>query len=363
MTWEHAKLLKLNPIYGLIKLKRFKWLYKYFDYNKSAILIILLSAFGSIFLLAMGVTTWLDGRLIFASIIFISLALSICNVIFLLTTKRVKVSKANVAVICYLLSASLFITGGKDGTGILWTYPLMAAAISMLSVRIGIILCAFYVATITFMFVYAHAFSWLYIYDTSEFSRFIFSSLAFFMICLVLNNTQETMYTRLQTKSITDSLTGLFNRSVIKNKVIKGSRRRYYKDSALLLIDIDKFKAINDTLGHDIGDEALVLLSERLKETIRSDDLAVRWGGEEFLVLLHHTTISNAENKANTIRILVENDEEISNLIGQKMTVSIGIDQLANNNFYQALKNADRCLYEAKNNGRNCVVTVDTIAI
>ena len=74
---------------------------------------------------------------------------------------------------------------------------------------------------------------------------------------------------------------------------------------------------------------------------------------------MHHTTIRNAEAKANELRQTVENDIEIQSLLGQKMTVCIGIDQLANNNFYEALKNADKCLYEAKNNGRNCVVTVD----
>ena len=318
-----------------------------------------MTVMGCVFLAVTAVTTWLDGRLVIASIIFFSLFLALLNLVFLIATKRVKLAKANVAIICLLLSCILFISGGKNGTGIMWTYPLIAVAISMVSVKRGIMLCSVYIATICFIFIFFRENSWTYRYPNELFIRYIFSSIAYCSVCLILINTQETMYARLQTKSITDSLTGLFNRSIIKSTVIKSSRRRYYKDSALLLIDIDKFKNINDSLGHDIGDEALVLLSDLLKDNIRSDDLAIRWGGEEFLVLLHHTTLKNAESKANDIRLSIENDSEIQNLLNQKMTVSIGIEQLANNNFYQALKNADKCLYEAKHNGRNCVVTVE----
>ncbi|GAX87277.1 conserved hypothetical protein [Lebetimonas natsushimae] len=174
----------------------------------------------------------------------------------------------------------------------------------------------------------------------------------------------ESKYTLelLHEQSIKDPLTGLFNRRFLEKTlpIVMGSANREERKIGFLMIDIDHFKRVNDTYGHKNGDLVLQKLSDIIKNSIRKSDIAVRYGGEEFLVILQNIKdINDAINVAEKIRKNIENTEiELDNGKTIKKTISVGVsiypDQCKKG--WECIKFADMALYEAKNSGRNKVV-------
>jgi diguanylate cyclase (GGDEF)-like protein len=160
---------------------------------------------------------------------------------------------------------------------------------------------------------------------------------------------------KLKQKAITDKLTGLLNRTVfyeILKKEINKSLR-YNRNLSLAMIDIDYFKSINDTYGHDIGDMVLKELSKIIKENIRQSDYAFRWGGEEFIVAMPETSIEGAEKLAEKLRIAVKEHKFYKvNFV----TISVGVAEFfKNETIDELIKRADEALYASKEGGRNLV--------
>jgi diguanylate cyclase (GGDEF)-like protein len=166
----------------------------------------------------------------------------------------------------------------------------------------------------------------------------------------------------LQESAFTDGLTGLYNRKFLEEhskKLIPQAKRDNF-NIGVLLLDMDHFKAVNDEYGHDIGDKVLKELSRILTETLRESDVIVRYGGEEFVVLLVNIkTEEDALTVANKIREKVK-ENEIDVYAGSKLrkTISIGLSMFPHDssNFDSVIKNADIALYEAKSKGRDQVV-------
>ena len=166
----------------------------------------------------------------------------------------------------------------------------------------------------------------------------------------------------LQESAFTDGLTGLYNRKYLEehSKRLISQAKRDNLNIGVLLLDMDHFKAVNDEYGHDIGDKVLKELSRILNETVRESDVIIRYGGEEFIVLLVNIkTEEDALNVANKIRQKVK-ENEIDVYAGSKLrkTISIGLSMFPqdSNNFESVIKNADIALYEAKSKGRDQVV-------
>lgn len=161
----------------------------------------------------------------------------------------------------------------------------------------------------------------------------------------------------------TDALTGLFNRRYMEHhmRTLVQDSRQTGKPMAVLIIDIDLFKRINDTLGHDAGDAALREFSLRLKRTTRAQDLPCRYGGEEFVVLMPDTTVAKAFQVAERLRAGIA--AEPFDLGGQKtrVTASVGVAGLdpATDDPDDLLKRADLAMYAAKRDGRNRVIVQD----
>jgi diguanylate cyclase (GGDEF)-like protein/PAS domain S-box-containing protein len=163
---------------------------------------------------------------------------------------------------------------------------------------------------------------------------------------------------RFQYQANHDKLTGAYNRSYldfIYQKYLDDFRENGSVCSFILL-DIDDFKQINDNYGHLTGDHVLILLSNVINRRIRHDDVFVRWGGEEFLVLLPHTSKVNAMTTAEILR------KEISKIdigIDCCITSSFGVTECQDNDTKETLfERLDSALYEAKNSGKNCVKTL-----
>ena len=152
-----------------------------------------------------------------------------------------------------------------------------------------------------------------------------------------------------------DALTQILNRRAFHEAARQrlGDQRLY--PMAILAGDIDHFKRINDTWGHDRGDEVLQLVSSILQRNVRSRDLVARFGGEEFVLLLTHLDLQGAEQVAQRIRQELSNDKQVLTQ-GPGLTLSFGITSIANaSQLDGALKQADELLYSAKNAGRDRV--------
>src|SRR4029077_10823366 len=159
----------------------------------------------------------------------------------------------------------------------------------------------------------------------------------------------------LQHLASTDPLTGLSNRrggeKHIANEISRAKRER--RPLSCILIDIDRFKQVNDTFGHQAGDQVLRDISALIRGTVRAYDILVRWGGEEFLLVLPGVDLDAARTLADRVRIAVEALE--THGIGP-VTISAGVAKFEHDyDFAATLKTADRRLYQAKAAGRNCV--------
>lgn len=175
-----------------------------------------------------------------------------------------------------------------------------------------------------------------------------------------INNAQlEEMILQVELASITDPLTGLFNRRYLLGKIEDEliREKRFQKPFSLMLSDIDHFKRVNDTYGHQCGDYVLKRISAMLRASLREQDTQARWGGEEFLAFLPETDCSGAALLAERIRAAIE--QEVFAYEGHqiRMTVTIGIsDYLPGKTIDTLINEADMALYEGKNSGRNRVV-------
>lgn len=164
----------------------------------------------------------------------------------------------------------------------------------------------------------------------------------------------------LRDSTLRDPMTGLNNRRFLEEYVetLVASVQRKRAHAAILMLDLDYFKMVNDTYGHDAGDAVLKALSTVLKQSVRAADLVIRYGGEEFLIILLDTSGEAAERVAENIRNTVENLKvPVSGVVLQK-TISIGIADFPDDSetFWQAVKFADVALYQAKEQGRNRVI-------
>jgi diguanylate cyclase (GGDEF)-like protein len=193
--------------------------------------------------------------------------------------------------------------------------------------------------------------------------------LAVFAVPTVLLARRFMMHAQLLEKSRIDTKTGLLNSSTWEGEATAEIARaiRTRSPLALALVDIDHFKAVNDTHGHLVGDKALRAVTDALRGQLRAYDLAGRFGGEEFAILLPHTTQVNALIIAERLRtriaampIPIRNDDPSGPSV--RLTVSIGVTVLdnASRELTDLLADADTALYYAKENGRNKTHAVTT---
>jgi diguanylate cyclase (GGDEF)-like protein len=168
---------------------------------------------------------------------------------------------------------------------------------------------------------------------------------------------------RFSNLSMIDPLTGLYNRRGLENKInmlpAAASGCHF-----VLLLDIDHFKAYNDNYGHTMGDQALVQVAITIRDSVRSRDIVVRYGGEEFLVLLTNVSEEYATQVAERVRQRVQ-ELKIPHRFNQfettTVTLSAGISVLHELDVASAIRAADAALYQAKNNGRNNIQLAPTI--
>jgi diguanylate cyclase len=164
-------------------------------------------------------------------------------------------------------------------------------------------------------------------------------------------------------ESLTDPLTTLANRKsfdlAVENFIAQALKNG--EPLSLLLIDIDRFKKLNDTFGHITGDQVLRLVSRVLKQNVKGQDVAARYGGEEFVIVLPNTDLQQARRIAENIRRAVMGKELMKLSTGEhlgRITISVGVATLHQDDVAQSfIGRADAGLYAAKRNGRNRVMS------
>jgi diguanylate cyclase (GGDEF)-like protein len=181
----------------------------------------------------------------------------------------------------------------------------------------------------------------------------------------VLHRTLEllTVNSKLEQLATTDPLTGIANRRRMTEQISKelDRARRYKHPLALLMVDIDHFKRINDTYGHEVGDQAIVAVAGALSAAMRSIDLVARFGGEEFVLLMPEASLETAGGAAERLRETVAQLRiDLDGGLTVSLTISVGVaasyPQDAPDSPSALLVRADKALYQAKKDGRDRVV-------
>jgi diguanylate cyclase (GGDEF)-like protein len=175
----------------------------------------------------------------------------------------------------------------------------------------------------------------------------MFSYLSFFYLKIV-----SSAQRKLRQMAATDPLTGLID--LAERELARFQRSRH--PIGLLLLDIDHFKSINDSHGHEIGDKVLVDVANGIEAVLRSQDLIARWGGEEFLAVLPDTNLEQARASAERVRQALMQQRWCFDGKSVAVTISVGVSEFQEGDeLKSAINRADRALYRCKDNGRNRV--------
>ena len=173
----------------------------------------------------------------------------------------------------------------------------------------------------------------------------------------------KNLMAMLEKSARTDALTGLYNRKFLEESVAKivSQAKRPQTSYGILMADIDFFKMVNDTYGHDVGDDAIRIIGQTLVENTRDSDVVIRYGGEEFIVLLYNCTEEYIHEVAEKIRVAFSKKQIPvgNNSITKTISIGASIFPTHTDSFWQCVKYADISLYHAKDTGRNKVVVFD----
>ena len=209
--------------------------------------------------------------------------------------------------------------------------------------------------------IYVHEEAWLF--EIMYYNNIMLALSVMSLIAYFFKEATTDHESRIEILANTDHLTGLQTRRSMQ-KDLDGDIKRCLineKESVVILADIDHFKTINDTYGHDYGDKVLREIAQRLKENLRYGDKIYRWGGEEFLIILTDISLNDAKNVAQSLR----NDVSSAIFAFEKhefnVSMTFGMARLNNIsiNIENIIKEADQALYHGKENGRDCVIFLE----
>lgn len=169
-----------------------------------------------------------------------------------------------------------------------------------------------------------------------------------------LNNLLNVKHQRLEKELVRDPLTGVMNRAGIVNLFNSSANRPL--NLSIMFIDLDHFKKVNDTYGHNVGDQVLIQFAKSIEENTREHDVLARWGGEEFILACPNTELSHAVQLAEKLRANIASQKWPQNAL---VTASFGVAEMYNESPTEFIARADKALYDAKAKGRNCVVIAE----
>lgn len=185
------------------------------------------------------------------------------------------------------------------------------------------------------------------------------------LLCLLVYPLRNCLlYRQALQSALHDELTGLGNRAAYDKSLQREIElaQRQNTPLSLIILDIDNFKHINDNYGHSSGDQALRALSSTITQSMRRSDMAFRFGGEEFVLVLSNTDVSAAGIVAERLRLAVAENHCTDNAKTFRFTISVGVAELeADEQAYHLFERADMALYQAKQTGRNMTVCAPSV--
>ncbi len=239
------------------------------------------------------------------------------------------------------------ITNGLHG--LVWAFPVTTTLFFLLGARAGLFVNIIFITLLTIC--------GINIPETGTFVRAQTSLVLLTIFTYIFAWIVENQEDKLRKQASTDMLTGCCNRLVLNSVMTHAAsmKLRYNQPTSFMMMDIDYFKKINDTYGHMVGDEVLKELTRMLKERLRTSDILIRYGGEEFLAILPNTLLLEAESLARSLVDLI-GSHHFKGI--NQLTVSIGVSELlSDEKTDQCISRTDSLLYDAKRAGRNRVVS------
>lgn len=322
-----------------------------------------LSAMAIMFLAGIGAKAWYAEHPVHAWVLWLFIVPVAFNMVWYARTRNRVLQKAGLLTTVGLLFAYLLASGGESNTGPLWFYVFPPLLFYLTSLKGGtaILLFCYLLAVIVFQFPGLPLVSAEY---STDFKIRFFATLTFESIfCFVLEAGRLRARNRLlalakthERAARTDELTGLANRREMQNRLdTEFSRfKRAGHHFSVVLIDLDLFKRINDDHGHNAGDAVLRQFADLTHTVVRQSDLAARWGGEEFLLLLPDTSLLQALALAERLRAEVASTQFRYQGEALPVTISAGVCSISKaGSVNELLKQADIQLYNAKDAGRN----------
>lgn len=316
---------------------------------------------GAGFLCAFSAKSFLSGLYTYALTLLVFAVAASALVLYFWFTDNRRVLHLTISFGFTAINLFLLYTGGENDSGILWFYTYPLIVFTLLGARLGLILSMSVYLLSVVLLMYPDISHLQAAYSLDMKLRFMGSML--FVIALgYLMETSRVQAQRssnranalLKTMATRDELTGLYNRRAVRNLF----ERRIAKNTTLAVCDVDFFKKINDQYGHDIGDKVLKQVAISLQHSLRDTDLVVRWGGEEFLVVLPNTRLKDGINILERMRYeLASSSFEVNGHV-LRLSISVGVVSSEEcSDWDEMISQADRYLYQAKASGRNCSYT------
>ncbi|AOY89728.1 GGDEF domain-containing protein [Marinobacter salinus] len=315
------------------------------------------------FLIGIGSKAWFAGHHTHAWVLWSFVLLVAANMAYFAKSGNRSRQIGGLLSVVGLLFMYLIASGGESNTGPLWFYvfPPLLFFLTDLKTGTAVLLFCYLIAVIVFQFPGLPLITAEY---SMDFKIRFFATLTFeSILCFVLEASRLKARNELvelaenhEYAAKTDELTGLSNRRDMQNRLLS-EFSRYQRSGhhfSIVLIDLDLFKSINDQFGHDAGDDVLRTFSALMQTIIRQTDIAARWGGEEFLILLPDTSLLQALTLAERLRS--ETARTVFSFRDSRLpvTISAGVCSIAKAcSVDDLLKQADVNLYSAKEAGRN----------
>lgn len=280
---------------------------------------------------------------------------------YLLVQKQPKIAAIVLQLIVSIDSFFLILISGNEEFALVFAFLTPVMGIFLLGYRWGAILSIINFAAI-FYFCFTQMETWGPVpFDTASLIHFSVIYLVILIVSFFYDSSRRKAYqmmeeanVQLQELATTDVLTKLRNRRYLEDRLLGTNTRQY-----MAMIDVDNFKQVNDLLGHDQGDKVLIELANLLKETVSSNDIIGRWGGEEFVILFAERDITQLQASLEKLNQAVANHDFG---IDRKVTISMGLSDHSATCHRDSLRTVDQALYNAKANGKNryCIMTEAT---
>ena len=322
-----------------------------------------LESTGVLVLILIGLWAVQSGDTGYGQVLFLFAGLLAANEGAFRVTRKAIWHRNGLVIIVLLLYGFLVSTGGQNNTGPLWFYVMLPMAFFIAGLRTGTLLVSGGILYSILVFRFPEL-PWVTTHYHPDFQlRFLTSVLFVSAFSGILDHQRRKARQELfdaaqqhEHAAKTDEMTGLPNRRAMLGELNR-EWSRYHRAGhlfSLVLLDLDYFKVINDRYGHDAGDLVLESFSELLRSECRESDLASRWGGEEFLILLPDTPLLDALSLAERIRQATEQETILYEGRRIPLTLSAGVSSITQTtDLEDLLKQVDKNLYLSKERGRN----------